>query len=122
MDMKAEKQKAERRGRNAEMLSVLLLRVKGYRVLEQRYRCAAGEIDIIARKGKTYAFVEVKARKNNVLALESITSHQRVRIENAAEVWLQNVRSHDFAVRFDVIAVAPRQLPNHMIDAWRPGW
>lgn len=115
------KRKAEQRGRNAEMLAALLLRIKGYSILEQRYRCVAGEVDIIARKGSLFIFVEVKARNRKTDALESISPTQRRRIEAAAEVWLGSQPSREFAVRFDVITVAPRQLPSHMRDAWRDG-
>lgn len=116
------RQMAEQRGRTAEMLAVLLLRVKGYRILAQRFRCSVGEIDIVAVKGSMFIFIEVKARRNTNEALESITAHQRNRIEAAAGVWLQSETSQNFAVRFDVITVAPRTLPTHMMDAWRPGW
>lgn len=119
---KTTKQQAEHRGRTAEMLAVLLLKVKGYSILAQRFRCAAGEIDIIASKSDMFIFVEVKARENTGAALESISPKQRKRIESAAEVWLQSETSQSFAVRFDVITVAPRALPAHMMDAWRPGW
>ena len=118
----SKKQKAERRGRTAEMLAMLLLRVKGYSILAQRFRCAAGEIDIVAAKGNMVVFIEVKARRNTHQALESVTARQQKRIEAAAEVWLQSETSRNFAVRFDVITVAPRALPTHMMDAWRPGW
>lgn len=113
---------AERRGRQAEMLAAMLLRAKGYRILEQRFRCAAGEIDIIAQRRHMFVFVEVKARKTNSEALESITRQQQKRIENAADIWLQTAPLNDFDVRFDVITVVPFQLPAHMVDAWRPGW
>lgn len=118
----SKKQQAERRGRTAEMLATLLLRVKGYRILAQRFRCPVGEIDIVAAKGNLFAFIEVKARENTDTALESISKRQQSRIEAAAEVWLQSETSQNFAVRFDVITVAPRALPTHMMDAWRPGW
>lgn len=113
---------AEKRGKNAEMLAAMLLRIKGYKIRDQRFRSAAGEIDIIAQKGNYIAFVEVKARRTNEIALESISKKQRQRIENTANLWLQQQASQNFAVRFDVITVAPRQLPSHMLDAWRPGW
>jgi len=116
------KQKAEQRGRTAEMLAVLLLKIKGYRILAQRFRCVAGEIDIVAARGNMIIFIEVKARRNTHEALESVTARQQKRIEAAAEVWLQSETSQNFAVRFDVITVAPRTLPTHMMDAWRPGW
>ncbi len=103
------------------MLASLLLRTKGYNILEQRYRCVAGEVDIIARKGELFVFVEVKARNRRTEALESILPRQRRRIEAAAEIWLSGQQSQEFAVRFDVITVAPFQVPSHMKDAWRPG-
>jgi len=118
----SKRQKAERRGRTAEMLAVLLLKVKGYRILAQRFRCKSGEIDIVAAKADLFVFVEVKARENTSTALESISQKQQRRIEAAAEVWLQTETSQNFAVRFDVITVAPRALPTHIMDAWRPGW
>lgn len=116
------RQKAEHRGRAAEAAAALMLRAKGYRILERRFKCRAGEIDIVAQRGETFVFVEVKARQTIEQAIESITPHQRKRIEAAAEAWLRKATSQQFAVRFDVIAVAPRTLPSHMMDAWRPGW
>ena len=44
------------------MSAVVLLRLKGYRVLASRYQIRGGEIDIVARRGDTVAFVEVKVR------------------------------------------------------------
>lgn len=116
------KRQAEKHGKTAEMLAALLLRIKGYSVKNQRFRTPAGEIDIVAQKGNLIAFIEVKARRDTATALESITHKQRERIENAAQLWLQQHASQNFAVRFDVITVAPKQLPTHMMDAWRPGW
>ena len=115
-------QAAEARGRQAEAKAELMLRLKGYRILEKRYRSPVGEIDIVARKGDVLVFIEVKARKTTEEAFESITQKQRSRIEAAADHWLQSKSSQEFACRFDVIAVAPGRLPAHMKDAWRPGW
>lgn len=104
------------------MAAVMLLRLKGYRVLNQRFKCSTGEIDVIAQKKDLVIFVEVKARQSVTEAFESITLKQRSRIETAASVWLQQQASQEFACRFDVIAVAPGRVPAHMMDAWRPGW
>ncbi|HBC53983.1 MAG TPA: YraN family protein, partial [Alphaproteobacteria bacterium] len=49
------RQRAYRRGLDAEWLCVLSLRARGYRILARRYRCVAGEIDIVARRGKVIA-------------------------------------------------------------------
>lgn len=116
------RQTAEKKGRAAEAAATLLLRLKGYRILNRRFKCAAGEIDIVAGKGDLVVFVEVKARHTIADAYESITPKQRARIETAASVWLQQQSSQEFACRFDVIAVAPGRVPAHMMDAWRPGW
>ena len=113
---------AETKGRTAETVAAVFLRLKGYRVLKQRFKCSAGEIDIIAQKKDMVVFVEVKARPTVEEAYESVTQRQRLRIETAATVWLQQQTSQDFACRFDVIAVAPSGVPAHMMDAWRPGW
>lgn len=121
-DPAPERRRAEARGRTAEMLAAMLLRVKGYRIVAERYRTPVGEVDIVAKRGDLVAFIEVKARASHTDALESITPRQRRRIEAAAEAWLQDDQaSQDCAVRFDVITVAPRMLPTHMMDAWRPG-
>ena len=56
------RQEAERRGRRAENLASLYLRLKGWRILARRARVPGGEVDIVARRGRTLAFVEVKAR------------------------------------------------------------
>ena len=56
------RQEAERRGRGAETLACWYLRLKGWRILARRARVPGGEVEIIARRGRPLAFVEVKAR------------------------------------------------------------
>lgn len=116
------RQRAEARGRSAERLASLLLMVKGYRILAHRARTPVGEIDLIARRGKTLAFIEVKARHDRTSALESLTPRQRQRIARAAGAF---VRSRpdlaDLNWRFDLIAAAGSWRLHHMKDAWRPG-
>ena len=55
----------EQRGRRAENIAAMFLRLKGYTILDRRCRTPFGEIDIIARRGKTIVFVEVKARRDH---------------------------------------------------------
>ena len=62
------------RGLVAESIAGWLLRLKGYRVLATRYRTPLGEIDIVARRGKVLAFVEVKARPSLEAGLEAIAA------------------------------------------------
>lgn len=117
----AKRRSAWRRGLAAETLSVLWLRMLGYRIIAQRLRTPVGEIDIVARRGNILAVIEVKARHTQAAALESLTARQRARLQRATQ-WLIAGRSDLAAmqVRFDVIAIAPWQRPVRIIDAWRP--
>ena len=83
---RASRQSAERAGRLAETVCALLLRLKGYAVLDRRYRAPGGEIDIVARRGNTVAFVEIKMRRTLADALEALGPAQRARIAAAAEL------------------------------------
>lgn len=116
---------ADRRGRMAEHLCVVRLWLTGWQVLARRRALAkgtgAGEIDIIARRGATLAFIEVKARDGEAAALESVTAAQRARRARGAEVFLS--RRPDLAacnVRFDVMTLSGLFWPRRVADAWRP--
>lgn len=111
---------AYRLGLSAETRAALWLRLKGYRILARRYRTPRGEIDLIARRGKTIAFVEVKARANRNAALEAISPQAQRRIVEAAHIWLStNPGCMDVTLRFDAMLIAPRRLPHHMANAWQ---
>jgi putative endonuclease len=62
----AKRRRAWRRGRLAESMAAFLLRLKGFRILARGYKVPVGEIDIIARRGRLIAFVEVKARAASI--------------------------------------------------------
>jgi putative endonuclease len=79
---------ANGQGAFAEQIAILLLRLKLYSILARRYSIRGGEIDIVARRGDTIAFVEVKARASLDEALCAITPAKRRRISRAARVWL----------------------------------
>jgi putative endonuclease len=111
--------KSEFVGRRAETIAAWLLRAKGYRILARRCRCPAGEMDIIAKRGTTLVFVEVKARRAHASALFSITPRQVRRIVNGAKMWLAGSgQSIDTNCRFDIIAVSAYLVPKHMINAF----
>ncbi len=116
----ARRREAWRRGHIAETLCMAWLILRGYRIIDRRRRTPVGEIDIIARRGRTLAIIEVKARQAVSDALESVSPRQRLRLVRAAE-WLIAGRADLAAldIRFDVIAVAPWRLPKHVIGAWR---
>jgi putative endonuclease len=107
---------AYRRGLIAELKCVWYLRLHGYRILARRYKTKVGEIDIVARRGNTVIFIEVKARSNDGLAGESLTGKVLYRLEQAAGHFMQR---HDYgtsaSLRFDVMLVTPKRwLPHHI--------
>ena len=70
MNRPRDRHSAEKRGRSAETIAALYLRLKGWRILARRARVPGGEVDIVARRGKVLAFVEVKARATESAAAE----------------------------------------------------
>lgn len=120
-DRRTVRRAAYRRGRGAESRAALLLRAKGYRIVARGFRCPAGEIDIIARRGAVLVAVEVKARAALAAAAEAIDRRQRHRIERALGVFI--ARKADYSacdIRFDAILFTPWRWPRHIVDAWRP--
>ncbi len=113
------------RGRSAERRAAWLLRLKGYVVLARNFRPAKshglGEIDIIARRGRTLAFVEVKARTHEADAVFAIQPEQQARIARAADHFLKARPVYrGCAVRFDAMVLDARRFwPRHLPDVWR---
>ncbi len=119
---KNERQAAERAGRRAESWAALYLRLKGYRILEMRYKTKYGEVDIVAMRGKAVVFIEVKQRKTLAATIGSVGYQAEQRIMDAAEVFLtrfSKTLAQDYAIRFDVIYVIGRWKIHHMRDAFR---
>jgi putative endonuclease len=110
---------AFRIGLSAESRAAALLVAKGYRIVSRRFRSPVGEVDIIARRGRTLIFVEVKARSTLDGAAESLLPRQQRRIAAAAAAWLakcpDDIESH---IRFDAILVAPGRIPRHIEAAF----
>lgn len=114
------RQKAEKKGRRAETLAVLYLRLKGYKIWARRYKTKAGEIDVIARRKNILAMVEVKRRKDMVRAHESLHPQMLKRIEAATHIYCsRHPKTANLDVRFDVICVLPGFRIRHLRDAWR---
>ena len=82
------------------------LRLRGYRILEQNYRCGCGEVDIIAQRLGVLAFVEVKTRHGDGYGggLAAVTREKRDRLRRVAAYYLQG-RRPPRVCRFDVAAV-----------------
>jgi putative endonuclease len=117
---RSRRHRAQRRGILAEALCRWHLRLRGWRIVAVDWRCPAGEIDILARRGGVLAVIEVKTRRDLASAAAAVLPRQRRRIARAASAFL--LGRPDLAVlapRFDVMLLAPRRLPRHLPDAWR---
>ncbi len=113
------RQQAHRLGHTAEWRAVWCLRLKGWSILARRYRTRLGEIDIVARRGNVLAFVEVKARRDELRAIESLGERQFGRVSRAASLFLaHHPRYAECAVRFDAVLVSG-WWPRHLPDVWQ---
>ena len=110
---------AFRTGLSAEARAAAYLMAKGYRILAKRFRTPHGEIDLVAKRRNTLIFVEVKARASLDEAAYAVTPRQQQRIIDAAQGWLVSHPEHaEFDMRFDVMLIAPRRLPRHLLAAF----
>jgi putative endonuclease len=111
---------AARRGRRAETLAAWRLRLAGWRIVARDLRLPGAQVDIVARRGRTLAFVEVKARGDADEAAESLHPAQAARIARAAEIFVAaRPQFAAFDIRFDMVLVALRRWPRHLQGAWR---
>jgi putative endonuclease len=115
---KAERIGRYRRGLFSEWVAAAALMARGYRILARRCRTPYGEIDLIARRGRRLAFVEVKRRITQVDGEASITPRQASRIVRAAEHWISRHPAYsDHDRGLDVVLVLPGRLPVYAPDA-----
>ena len=126
-DKSAQGTAAHARGVRAEWLAALSLQVKGYRILERRFKTPVGEIDLVVKRGRVVAFVEVKARAELADAAHAISPQSRARIERAAQWYLsqrlmaQPPHTKAEMHRFDMVLVIPGRWPHHIANAWTAG-
>lgn len=119
---KKDRQAYEQEGRRAESFAASWLRMRGYQILEQRYKTREGEIDLITRKGNILACVEVKQRSDAASAQEAVGYGAEQRIMNAAEAYVNanpELLMSDFELRFDILYVIGRWKIRHIQDAFR---
>jgi putative endonuclease len=107
---------AERGGRRAERLAAWWLRLKGWRILAIRARTPVGEVDLIARRGRVLAFIEVKARADEIAAAIALDEYRLRRVVRAAEALLPRYLREGDIVRIDAMFVTPWRLPRHMTN------
>ncbi|GAA4213885.1 YraN family protein [Microbispora amethystogenes] len=94
-------------GRHGEQLAVTYLTARGMRVLDRNWRCADGEIDIVARDGNALVVVEVKTRsgRSHGTAFEAVTGEKLLRLRALAGRWLAAHTERFDTIRVDVIAL-----------------
>lgn len=110
-----DRRRAERRGQRGETRAAWALRLKGFRIVARRYRCKAGEIDLIGRRGDLIVIVEVKARPSIGEAMDAVTPAAQRRIIAAADHWLARQPDHGrLGLRFDLVAILPGRWPIHV--------
>ncbi|RKZ21383.1 YraN family protein [bacterium] len=111
------------KGKKGEDRAVRYLKRKGYRILDRNYRFKHWEIDIIAQKGDTIVFVEVKRRKNEEFAPveEAITPDKIKRVVRASQAYLLSKGLYNRRkIRYDVILmVDERKEIIHYEGVWR---
>lgn len=113
------RQAAEKRGRGAEAIAAMWLRLFGWRILARRARVHGGEVDIIARRGRTLAFIEVKARGTSEAAAFALDRYRLRRVAVAAEVLAQRYMQSGDDLRIDAVFIVPGRLPRHLPDVWQ---
>ncbi len=94
-------------GSAAERIAASFLHDRGYHVLERRFRCRGGEIDVIALDGSTLVFVEVKMRRTHARGapIEAVTELKQARVRRAADAYLAYCGQVFHRIRFDVISI-----------------
>ena len=112
------RQSAEKRGHWGERRAAWWLRLHGWRIIGARVKMRMGENDLIARRGRMVAFVEVKTRAT-LAELDIAIDEYRLRRVAAAvnAVATRYVRSGD-DMRIDVFLIAPRAWPRHLVNVW----
>lgn len=112
------RQAAEKRGRGAETLAAWWLRLHGWKILARRARVRGGEVDLIARRGKTVAFIEVKARSDLDSAGFALDPWRLRRVIAAAEMLAPRYVRDSDDVRIDAVLIVPGRLPRHLPNIW----
>ena len=94
------------------------MRLRGWRILAQRARVPGGEVDLIARRGRTLAFVEVKQRGTVDAAAWALDEYRLRRVAVAAQRLAPRYARDGDDIRIDALFIVPGRLPRHMANVW----
>ena len=92
---------------DAERRAAWWYRLRGYRILDTNVWLGGGELDLVARRGGTLVFCEVKSKTGTAFGdpLEAVTGLKASRVRSAAAAWLgQHPEARGLEVRFDIVA------------------
>ena len=94
-------------GAFGEELALRTIRRMGYRPVLRNYRCALGEVDLIAKDGETLVFIEIKTRKGKGVgyAKEAVNERKRRQLSKVALAYMKSENCCDRKARFDVVAI-----------------
>jgi putative endonuclease len=115
-----DRQEADSRGREGEAEAAMWLAQQGWRIVAERVKTKAGEIDLIAKRTGLVAFVEVKWRARAAALADAIDERRLTRVAKAAEIVAHEYATEGEDIRIDVILLAPGRKPTHIENAWMP--
>jgi putative endonuclease len=112
-------------GRMGERRAAWFYRLRGFRIVARNVRTRAGEIDLIARRGRTVVVAEVKTRQSLAAGegFEAVDAGKQLRLVRLADAWIARERPHDVELRYDVLSLfwtGWRFEVRHFPDAFRP--
>ena len=113
----------QQRGLEGERQAIHYLLQRGWQIAAHRFRVGRSEIDLIVRRGKLVAFIEVKTRRGTAFGspLEAVRGAKRRDLVKVARAWMDRCGRPDDVYRFDCIGITAGRL-EHVEDAFRPGW
>lgn len=114
------RQAADSFGRRGEDAAAVWLERRGWTVLARRVKTKAGEVDLIARRDRLVAFVEVKTRKTAAELDFAIDERRLSRVAAAVELLMDRYAAPGDDIRVDVLLLAPGVPPRHIENAWLP--
>jgi len=96
-----------RTGDRGELLAADYLAGKGYDILEKKFTAKTGEIDIIARDGEYFVFIEVKLRTGLKMGYprEAVGYLKQQKIRRTAMCYLSLKQAVQADMRFDVVEI-----------------
>jgi putative endonuclease len=112
-------------GDAGEQIAADYLLAAGYKLLERKYRAKTGEIDIVAKDGDMFVFIEVKTRSSNVFGTpaQAVTWQKQKKIISTALCYLKHRGAGNPPLRFDVFEVMLQKgggtaRCNHIVNAF----